>query len=279
MGVIDRYARDMAAGRWKQTPEPFVFDGEDTGHGVLRDGQQRCFAIIKAGIILCEEGKIAHPGDFSLTVWVTRGTTQEIDTAFPVLNTGKNRTGNDYLAIGGRANPTLLYTVGRRIALWEAGHPAGNNYKPTRTEVLAILEPREGTDPDREMARIALIEEAAAFAANWKIKPPVPPAGIAGFLYWLLGQKNPQDRNTFLEYLRSGSGLADEEPGRPHPLVILRTRLLGDNYTAQVRGAHIKQETVLYLCLRTWDAWRRHEEMSKLQMPTKLTDASFRQPR
>lgn len=277
--VVQRYSRDMQAGRWVKSPEPFVYDGEDTGIPVLRDGQQRSLAIIDAAMRLTEAGKIAHPDDFSITLWVTRGTTEEIDTAFPYINTGKPRTGNDYLGMEGRKDPTLLYTVGRRIVLWQAERITGNSYKPTRAEVLAILEPQEDKDPRAEAERIAYVEAATGFAANWKIKPPVVPAGVAGFMWWLLGRKSPEQRDVFLEYLRDGSGLTDEEPGHAHPLVILRKRLARDQYEAGRHGTRVKQETVLYLCLNAWDAWRKGEKRTKLQMPEKLGDGSFKEPR
>jgi hypothetical protein len=279
-GVVERYARDMEHGRWVRSPEPVVYDGEDTGIPVLRDGKQRFLAILRASAALAEAGKIDDADDFSLTLWVTRGTDQEIDAAFPFMNIGKNRTGADYLAIEGRKNPTMLYTVARRIVLWDIGYVTGNTYKPTRAEVLETLEPREGRNLEQELARIAYIEAAAGFAAGWSLKPPVPPAGVAGLLWYLLGLKDPRDRDVFMGFLRTGSGLTDEgEWKKEHPLVVLRNRLHGDFYEGQRRGTKVKQETVLYLCLRAWEAWRSHEEMTKLQMPPKLTDAHFKTPR
>jgi len=277
--VVERYARDMENGRWRKTPEPLVYDGEDTGTPVLRDGKQRMLAIILAGERLAERGEIAGPEEFGLTMWVTRGTTAEIDEAFPVLNIGKNRTGTDYLTIEGRRNPTLLFTVGRRIVLWNNGKVTGNTYKPTRSETLEVLEMQD--DSEAELERVTLVEQAADFAAAWSLKPPVPAAGIAGFLWWLLGQKSEAARDVFLEYLRTGAGLPDEAgfARDRHPLIVLRQRLHADFYESRKRGTTVRQETVLYLCLRAWDAWRRHEEMTKLQMPRQLSDSSFRPPR
>jgi hypothetical protein len=277
--VIQRYSRDMQATQWKKSPEPVVYDGEDTGIRVLRDGQQRYLALIDAALRLTEAGIISHPDDFSITLWVTTGTKQEIEEAFPYVNTGKPRTGTDYLGMEGRKNPTLLYTVGRRVVMWEAGRVTGNTYKPTRAEVLKVLEPQADNDPQAEAERVAYVEAATEFAANWKLKPPVVPAGVAGFLWWLLGQKSPEQRDVYLEYLRSGSGLTDEVPGRQHPLPLLRARLARDHYEAQRHGTKVRQETVLFLCLRAWDAWRKGDDPSKLQMPKKLGDSSFKPPR
>jgi hypothetical protein len=269
--VIGRYARDMKNGRWVETPEGLVYDGEDTGTPALRDGQQRCYAIVQAATELAEEGKIGHPDDFSLRLWVTRGSTEEIDRAFPYLNIGKNRNGYDVLATEGYSNPTMLYTVARRIALWESGDPTGNTFKPTRAEVLDLLKPDPEKDPAAEVKRIERIVEAAEFAVGWKIRPPVPAPGIAGFLWWLLGRVNEADRDTFLDILRTGGGPAGTES-----VLLLRNRLQRDQYEASRHGTKVKQETVLWLCLRGWTSWRRDEDPKKMQMPSKLGDASFK---
>jgi hypothetical protein len=104
-----------------------------------------------------------------------------------------------------------------------------------------------------------------------------------GLLWWLLGRADEQRRDVFIEALRTGSGLPDlaEYPdgGPLHPVLMLRKRLAEDYYASAVRGAKMKQETVLYLCLRSWEAWRKREHTRKLQMPSKLTDDHFKDPR
>jgi hypothetical protein len=279
--VVERYARDMEAGHWKRSPEPVVFAGEDTGVPVLRDGKQRHLAVILAGERLAARGEIEGTDDFSVSMWVTRGTTAEIEEAFPVMNTGKPRSGSDYLSTMGRDNGTLLYAMGRKITLWEHGKATGNSYKPTRLEVLEVLEPQPERNPAAEAARVELVEQAARYAVSWNAKPPLPPAAIAGFLWWLLGQADPEDRDVFLGYLRTGGGLTDQDRFAKdrHPVIILRNRLHGDYYEGRRRGTKVKQETMLFLCLRAWEAWRKGQDMKKLQMPTDLSDQHFRQPR
>jgi hypothetical protein len=281
--VIERYSRDMQNGRWRRTPEAIIYDGEDTGTPVLRDGQQRSLALIDAALALTKTGKIAHPDEFSLTLWVTRGTTEEIDEAFPYLNIGKPRNPRDLLGMEGYSNPTMLYAIARRIVLWEEGHASGNSYKPTRAEVLETLEPRKDFDEDQEQARIGRIIAATAASATWHVKPPVPAAATVGLLWWLLGRADEKARDQFIEALRTGSGLPDlaeyPDDGPLHPVLMLRKRLAEDYYASAVRGAKMKQETVLYLCLRAWEAWRTKEHTKKLQMPSKLTDEHFKNPR
>lgn len=278
MQVVTKYARDMASGRWARSPEPVIYGGD-----ILRDGLQRHLAVLKAAKDAFDEGKVGDPEEFTITFYVTRGTPEEIDAVFPYINIGKMRSGNDYLTAAGRHNATLLHTVGRRIVLWQAGHFTASNYKPTRAEVLEVVEPQDGPgiDYEAEISRVLLIEEAAKYAGDWSVKPPVPAPGTAGFLYWLLGQVDPHARDVFLTYLRDATGIEGEPvpPGKTHPLVTLRTRLHADHYSAIRRGQQVKQETFTYLCLRGWEHWRRGEFPAKLQMPVKLTDSHFRTPR
>jgi hypothetical protein len=260
--TIERYARDMASGNWARTPEPVIVS-EHGGTATWRDGQQRGWAVIRAGRIRFEEGKIPDPDDFGVEFYVTRGEKDEIDKAFPFFNTGKNRTGGDTFGMMGHENPTMLYTVARRVALWTAGRPMGNAYKPTRAEVIEVV------------VKYPDLIKATEFAVGWKVRPPVPAAGTVGFLWWLLGTANQDDRDTFLEYLRTADGLNDEVPGEPHPLKRLRARLHADAYDAMKSGHTIRQEAVTWLALRAWMSWHKDSGSRRLQMPKKLSDESF----
>jgi hypothetical protein len=258
MKVIGDYARDMKAGQWHLTHQGVAYDTDK----ILRDGQQRWWAVIKAATELVEEGVIASADDFSVRMMVTYDMPRE---SFPFLDGGKNRSLADNWFIEGHANSVLLQSICRRIAMWEAGRPVGNTLRPTRAETMAVL------------VKHSDAKEAAAFAEAWKVKPPVPSASMAGFLWWLLGTRDEADRDFFMEALRTGSDISENDETKP--VLLLRNRLHADHFTARTRGSSVKPETVLYLCLRGWDAWRTKEKISKLQMPIKLNDKSFRAPR
>lgn len=259
--VIGNYARDMKAGNWPVTSQGVAYDT----NGIFRDGQQRWWAVIKAATELAEEGKITSPDEFSVRVLVTYDMPTE---SFDFLDGGKPRSLSDTWHAEGIGNSVLLQTVCRRIAMWEAGYPVGNVYRPTKAETRAVL----AAHPEAQ--------EAAEFSDGWTVKPPILTPGIAGFLWWLLGLKAGADRDVFLGYLRDGTGLPlDGAADEKHPLVVLRNRLGRDYYEARQGGKKVKPETTLYLCLRAWDAWRDGERLSKLQMPSKLSDKSFRAPR
>lgn len=256
--VIAGYARDMFNGEWHLTHQGVAYDTD----GVFRDGQQRWWAVVKAATELAEAGKVAGPDEFSVRMMVTYDMPKE---AFPFLDGGKNRSLADNWFAEGVDDPILLQTICRRIAMWEAGRPVGNAMRPTRAETMRVRLLHPETD------------EAAKFADGWKVKPAIPSAGIIGFLWYLLGTKSEPERDFFLEALRTGSGVSMDDETRP--ILILRNRLSRDFYDARTRGTSVRPETVLYLCLRAWDAWRTREKLSKLQMPEKLSDKSFREPR
>ncbi len=46
--VVQRYSRDMKAGRWRLTHECIAFDQD----GVMVDGQHRCWAVVESGAIV-----------------------------------------------------------------------------------------------------------------------------------------------------------------------------------------------------------------------------------
>src|SRR5215475_2613091 len=78
--VVEKYARDMSAGRWEMTHEGIAFDVDDN----LCDGQHRLKAIMLSGVTLC--------------LLVTRGLPREAKKA---MDQGEKRTAVDRLAFEG----------------------------------------------------------------------------------------------------------------------------------------------------------------------------------
>jgi hypothetical protein len=76
--VVNRYARDMAAGKWTLTHQGVAFDG----NGTLVDGQHRLWAIVES--------------DVPIQMTVTRGVPME---AQMVIDDHLTRTGSDALSL------------------------------------------------------------------------------------------------------------------------------------------------------------------------------------
>jgi hypothetical protein len=259
--LVEKYARDMENSRWHDSPEGPIYDT----HKILRDAQHRYLAVIKASQALLERGVIEAEDEFSVRMWVTRDAPEDV---FPFLNIGLNRTAANQLYIAGYGNSaTTLAAICRRVVMWEAGHPTGYAYRPTRAEILEVLMPVEASP-----ARTARILEAAEYARTWKMYDISP--ATAGFLYWVVTGRNHDEGLDFMEKVRTGADI-----GKAHPVTLLRKRLGDDKRNALKRGSQVKSEMVIWLTIRAWNAVRLDEKITKLQVPEKLSDKTFIRPR
>jgi hypothetical protein len=86
-GRVEKYARDMAAGRWRMNAETIKL----TREGDLLDGQHRMFAVIEA-VNLMPKGKSLPP----IPMMVVEGLDAEV---MPTIDTGAARTFADVLTI------------------------------------------------------------------------------------------------------------------------------------------------------------------------------------
>lgn len=240
--AVEMYARDMAAGRWQQTHQGIALDEDD----VLIDGQHRMHAVIRSRT--------------AVRIWVTKGVPRQ---SFGAVDIGRGRTMADYFTIAGQKHATQLAAVTRKVCLWEAGLPWQRKITPTREELAKTL------------AEHPEIGEAAVFAHGWPARRTLAPA-MAGFCWWLFSRLDRDDTTYFLESLRTGSNL---EPG--DPIYVLRERLIGDRHTPNRAGyaaGYQRQEITLALAILAWNHYRKRNKISKLQLPSTLSDESFPRP-
>ncbi|MCR1783115.1 hypothetical protein KVF89_11280 [Nocardioides carbamazepini] len=99
--VIDAYARDIEAGRWRLNGETIKFGPS----GVLLDGQHRLSAVVQA--------------DVAVPMVVVRNLG---DHVMATVDTGAKRSYADALKLAGEENTTTLAAVVRRAVMWGAGH-------------------------------------------------------------------------------------------------------------------------------------------------------------
>lgn len=119
VGVVDKYARDMKAGRWQITGDAVRFDKD--AH--LIDGQHRLKACVKANV--------------PFTTLVIYGLSAD---AQDVMDQGAVRRADDVLALHGWHNTTGLTAACRVLLAERDGRQStyGNSY--STAEVLAVLE-------------------------------------------------------------------------------------------------------------------------------------------
>lgn len=111
--VVERYARDIKAGKWRLTHEAIAF-GPD---GCLIDGQHRLWAIIEANT--------------PARLLVVRGVSLE---ALRVINSGLVRSTGDHLRLGYNVHASNMeVAIARRIARTSA------HQRPTTDEVHRAL--------------------------------------------------------------------------------------------------------------------------------------------
>lgn len=115
--VIERYARDMKAGKWHATGETIQFDYS----GVLIDGQQRLYAVIEAGV--------------PVSFLVAEGLDPD---AMVVIDSGTPRTFADSLRITHAHRTSAVGAVVRRVLLFSQKNyiGKGSQIQPTRTELM-----------------------------------------------------------------------------------------------------------------------------------------------
>lgn len=117
--VVDKYARDMAAGNWQENGASIVKNCD----GTLLDGQHRLLACIKAGVPF-------------RTVLVTG-----VDQAAMVnIDSGAGRNLRDVLKLSGLRNTGELASLTRLAIVWSLGLGNRNHAHPTNAECIAFID-------------------------------------------------------------------------------------------------------------------------------------------
>lgn len=129
--VIDRYARDMAAGNWLLNGSTIVMNCD----GTLLDGQHRLLACIKAGA--------------PFTTLLVEGVEQ---AAMASIDANASRKYSDVLRIRGERHAVGLAALIRLCIVWSGGKTNRSHLAPTNAECDAFLERHPEA---REAARIA----------------------------------------------------------------------------------------------------------------------------
>lgn len=256
----DLYARDMTTGNWVLTPQGLIIEVRDLPGGgqeeVLRDGQNRCAAVVRAQV--------------TVPFWVTRGTSEEISLAFPYLDNGRSRTMSDRLKSDGFANTTQLAAVLRRAYHWQVSQPWTRQLTPSKRELHDVLD----ACPD--------LEDAAVYSHSWGYRAISPQ--LAGFAWWLLRKCEVDDgmptAEVFLKTVQTGAPVLDEHD----PVLALRKRLSDSLESGRSKSesavVYRKPEAVLWLLFSAWNCVQNREPRDRMQLPKRhtLNDGNFPKP-
>lgn len=189
--AVGDYARDMAAGQWRQNGETIKFAAD----GTLLDGQHRLKAITLANV----------PVPMLVVTGLDRDTQETMDA-------GRKRTTADAFALRGETHFTVLASVLKRVWLWDHGdYKFSGNQVPTTAECTALL--REHPE----------IRRSAEIASRVHQTFKYMPQSIVGTAHVLFTRIDPSESAWFFTRLGDGAELA-----LGHPILTLRTRAMSE---------------------------------------------------
>ena len=186
--VINKYARDMTAGRWRLNGQTIKISRD----GRLLDGQHRLEAAKKS--------------KHSFPAVIVEGLSPE---TFSSLDTGQRRVASDVLRERGESHTISLASALRWLWMIQNGVILAANSSPTNGELLELLE----TYPKirESLKHVMAIREIMG-------------AGIAAALHCTFSSKNEGLADEFFDRLIDGVQLAEQSPVRHLRERLLRTR-------------------------------------------------------
>lgn len=187
--VVERFAREMVAGRWQLNGEPVILDEA----GRLRDGQHRMSAVVMAKV--------------AVDILIVRGIKDE---AMATIDTGQSRSYGDVITLrGGSSIGATMASTARWWWLYENTEYVTAKTALSHQELDAIIEQHPN------------IENSALRALRSKFKRFCPPS-VLGFVHSYLSEKQDGDiAELFLTELEKGANLDEDDP-----IFVLRRRLL-----------------------------------------------------
>jgi hypothetical protein len=185
--VVDAYARDMEAGRWRLNGETVKFSTT----GQLYDGQHRLNAVVQSGI--------------TVPMVVIHGLGADV---MATVDAGAKRSYSDALKLAGEDNTSTLAAVARRAVMWERGMRTNTGaIRPTPLEMTDFLD------------RHPEIRGSADLAARLASRETLP-ASVYGLCHYLFAELDADAATWFLLRVGDGDRIAADDP-----IGVLRSRI------------------------------------------------------
>lgn len=227
LAKIRRYAQDLAEGRWGLTGDTIKFGS----NGILRDGQNRLAACIRAGK--------------SFRSHVVFGIDPEL---FPRMDIGKNRTPADIFAIAGIAYATHVAGAVRWLEILTSANPGDRGAQFSNEELLAAY--REKFDSDKLEHSIQ-----CALAVRRSTRHPVAPLAA---LHYIFAQKNRQKADSFFD-----EWVTDRAQRARAPTRYLQRRLVE---VARQSNQRLHENVRNAFIIKAWNAYIAGRSLSKAEM-------------
>lgn len=186
--VLNKYARDMAAGRWRLNGQTIKISRD----GLLLDGQHRLEAAKKA--------KTAFPAI------IVEGLTEEI---LGTLDIGRRRAMSDVLRERGESNTIIFASALRWLWMIENNVVLAANSSPSSGELLELLDRRP--EIRTSLKQVSAIRQIMG-------------SGIAAALHRTFADLDDERADTFFARLIDGASLEPDSPILHLRERLLRTR-------------------------------------------------------
>lgn len=210
---VDRYARDMEAGRWKQNGASLVFNCD----GTLLDGQHRLAAVVQS--------------NRSVQLLVVRNADKD---SLETIDDVRPRSVGDLLALRGETYSCALAAALRLLWRHRQGGITDTSHSPSNSERLALY--------DEEPQVRASLDLVAQDGEWWVGRVPM---GFMAFFHYGASQVHPRKAREFVLALRDGAGLKKGT-------AVYELRRWFDLNTAQAAARRVKGMGVWYLVFRAW---------------------------
>jgi len=234
--LVKRLASQMENGDWRRNGEPIVFDHDN----ILRDGQHRLHAIIKAGV--------------PIELYVVFGESQ---ADFATFDSGRMRSHGDTFACKGYSNTRAMAATARLLYCWSRTKTFVKDRAiemVSPSTLLRFWEETYGAEYERLIPSSgSFVVRSAPFSSVWATR-------------CLMANTSDALCVEFMNRLESGENLY-----AGHPVYAMRRYIENDGLKRlmQNRYTFLGPQGFASLCMKTWRAWGRGETAMRFNLTEK----------
>lgn len=220
-GCVERYAADMANGKWRVTHQGIAIDK----NGYVIDGQHRLDGIIKSGA--------------TIEILVTRGLEPE---NFDVIDSGSARTCSDSFVLEGmnRRTAKLISSAIPYISGYENYKTINKNISRAKGSVTLFV--RDYYERNKS------IKDSAEFVQTLPYRDSLLKQSLICFLHYIIS-RHYNDADEFISLLATGDGVSSDS-------VIFEMRKFLLSY--RIKTSTASEQTIVRRCIATYNYY--HEK-------------------
>jgi hypothetical protein len=228
--IVDMYAKDMAAGRWKENTGEVIKISQTNK---ILDGQHRLEAIVKSNVAI-----LMH-----IAVGLE-------DSVFDVLDTGSSRNATDTFMVAGIKNENMIPSIISMYNLLDTNKRFGAQKNNKSTNSLLLNQYFSNEDYWQNLAKQSKIW----YLAFAKI---LPPSFIGGF-YAFFSKLNEDKADQFISELCTGLG------SNNFVINLLRNKLMQDKMSPRKMPPSLK----IALIIKAWNYYVTNKSVKFLKFDT-----------